>query len=347
KGDARVSADGRVEVDLATREPGRTTVGIRHQGGSEIAWCTVTVIADTGRLQAQVDAANTLDSTAYTSASWKPLLPALEAGKDVLAAPGSAQGQVDAAADALAAALAGLIRLDAAPSAPRDVVATASGDRVNVQWTVPENVGGSPIIAYEVAVGDRVVQAEGAVLTAAVTGLAAGEYAVTVRAQNAGGWSVPSAAIVVVVDPEVVTPSVTVEGSPKVGGRIDVSGVGFQPGIEYTVQLRSTPADLGTVTAETDGSFAFRGVVPEDVEAGAHTLVVMHDGADIASTPVRIIAAAGPGAPGGPGDGGTDGSGALPATGGDLAWLPWTLAMALLLLLSGAVAMKARRQPRD
>ncbi|MFJ2505099.1 polysaccharide lyase family 8 super-sandwich domain-containing protein [Microbacterium sp. NPDC087592] len=347
KGDARVSADGRVEVDLATHDPGRTTVGIRHQGGSEIAWCTVTVVADTGRLQAQVDAANTLDSTAYTSASWKPLLPALEAAKDVLAAPGSPQGQVDAAADALAAALAGLVRLDAAPSAPRDVVATASGNRVNVQWTAPESVGGSPIIAYEVAVGDRVVQAEGAVLTAAVIGLAAGEYAVTVRAQNAGGWSVPSAAIAVVVDPEVVTPSVTVEGSPKVGGRIHVSGVGFEPGIEYTVQLRSTPADLGTVTAETDGSFAFRGVVPEDVEAGAHTLVVMLDGADIASTPVRIIAAAGPGAPGGPGDGGTDESGALPATGGDLAWLPWTLAMALLLLLSGAVAMKARRQPRD
>lgn len=343
KGDARASADGRIEFDLTTHEPGRTTVGIRHEGGDEIAWCAVTVVADTGRLQTQVDAANALDSSAYTSASWKPLLPALEAAKDVLAAPGSAQSEVDAAADVLELALAGLVRLDAAPSVPRDVVATASGDRVSVQWAAPESEGGSPIVAYEVAVGERAAQTQGDVLTAEVTGLTAGEYAVTVRAQNAGGWSAPSAAVVVAVDPEAVNPVVTVVGSPKSGGRIDVRGAGFEPGVEYTVQLRSTPADLGTVTADEDGTFAFRGVVPEGTEAGAHTLVVMLDGADIASTPVRIAAAEGPSVPGGP-DGGSDGSGALPATGGDLAWMPWALVLALLLLISGVAASRVRRR---
>ncbi|MFJ2367799.1 polysaccharide lyase family 8 super-sandwich domain-containing protein [Microbacterium sp. NPDC087665] len=351
KGDARESADGRIEVDLATHEPGRTTVGLRHDGGTEIAWCEVTVSADTARIQAQIDAANALDSTAYTPSSWAPVLPALEAAKDVVRAAGSPQAQVDAAAVVLEAALAGLVRLDAVSSAPRDVAATAVGDRVHVQWSAPENIGGSPIVAYEVTVGDRTVQSEAAVLEASVTGLAPGEYPVTVRAQNAGGWSESSAPITVTVDPEVVTPVVRVEGTPKVGGRIDVSGTGFEPGVEYVVQLRSAPADLGTVTADDDGVIAFRGTVPADTDPGEHTIVVMLADADIASTPVLVLAADGTGTPGGPGTpgapGGADGPGALPGTGGDLTWLPWTLAIALLLLISGAAATKVRRQTRD
>lgn len=353
KGDPRVSADGRVEVDLATHDPGRTTVGVRHDGGVEIAWCEVTVSADTTRLQAQIDAANGLDSTAYTPGSWTMLLPALEAAKDVIRAAGSSQDQVDAAAAALEAALAGLVRLDAVSNAPRDVIATAAGDIVHVQWSAPENIGGSPIVAYEVTVGDRTVQREGSVLSASITGLAPGEYPVTVRAQNAGGWSEPSTAISVVVAPEAPTPVVTVDGTPVVGERIDISGSGFAPGVEYSIQLRSAPADLGTVTADDDGAFAFRGTVPTDVEPGAHTVVVMLADTDVASTPVRIIAPTDPGAPGGPGtpgvpgNGDSDGSGGLPATGGDVTWLPWTLAAAVLLLLSGVAVMKVRRQTRD
>ncbi|UPL14390.1 galactose-binding domain-containing protein [Microbacterium galbinum] len=357
-GEARVSPDGRVEVDLQAREPGRTTVGIRHQGGTEIAWCGVTVDADTSRLQAQIDAANALDSTAYTPESWAPLLPALEAAKQVRGTPGAPQEDADAAAAALEAALAGLVRLDAVSSAPRDVVATASRDVVTVQWSAPERLGGSPVTAYEVTVGDHVVQVEDGALTASVADLAPGDYGVTVRAQNVGGWSEPSAPVTVTVDPDVVAPVVTVEGSPKVGGRIDMTGSGFEPGVEYVIQLRSTPADLGVVIADDDGAIAFRGVVPEDTDPGEHTIVVMQADADIASTPVLILAADEPGVPGGPGTpgtpgggtpgggtpgGGAEGPGGLPATGGDLTWLPWTLAIALLLLGSGAVAVRLRR----
>ena len=118
------------------------------------------------------------------------------------------------------------------------------------------------------------------------------------------------------------------------------------------------PADLGVVIADDDGAIAFRGVVPEDTDPGEHTIVVMQADADIASTPVLILAADEPGVPGGPGTpgtpgggtpgggtpgGGVDGPGGLPATGGDLTWLPWTLAIALLLLGSGAVAVRLRR----
>jgi hypothetical protein len=360
EGDARVSADGRIEVDLATHAPGHTTVGIRHDGGGEIAWCSVTVVADTGRLQSQIDAANALDSTVYTPESWAPVLPALEAAKRLLATPGSGQDEVDAAANALEAALVGLVRGDAVSSAPRDVVATASGDRVSVQWSAPESQGGTPIVAYEVTVGDHVVQSQGSELTASVAGLPIGDYSVTVRAQNAGGWSPASAAVTVRVEAEVVPPSVSVKGTPKVGGRIDVTGSRFQPGVEYTLQLRSSPADLGSVTAENDGSFTFRGILPSNIEAGDHTLVVMLDGADIASAPVRIIAAANPANPGAPAspanpgapaahggghNGGGDDSGWLPTTG--LTILPWGLALALLLVVSGVAALRARRGRTD
>jgi hypothetical protein len=158
----------------------------------------------------------------------------------------------------------------------------------------------------------------------------------------------------------VVPPSVSVKGIPKVGGRIDVTGARFQPGVEYTLQLRSSPADLGSVTAEDDGSFTFRGTVPSNIEAGDHTLVVMLDGADIASAPVRIIAAANPANPGAPAspanpgapatpggghNGGGDDSGWLPTTG--LTMLPWGLAVALLLVVSGVAALRARRGRTD
>lgn len=351
RGEPRVSADGRVEFDVATGEPGTTQVLVSHGGGTEVALCTVMVTADTRGLAAQIAAADGLASTDYTATSWAPVLPALEAAKDVLAAPAVAQAQVDAAANELAAALAGLVRRDAVTSAPYDVVATASGTLVQVQWSAPESTGGSPIIAYEIAVGDRVVQSEASARSAAVSGVEPGEHIVTVRAQNTGGWSALSAPITVVVDPEAVAPVVRVEGTPTAGGRIDVTGSGFEPGVEYVIQLRSTPVNLGTAAADGDGAIAFRGTVPADVAAGDHTLVVMLGTADVASTPVRILAAD-PGTPGTPGPGsgpgtGTDGSGVLPGTGGDLAWLPWSLGIAVLLLLAGAAAVWVRRGRTD
>jgi len=337
-------------------------VGIRHAGGGEISWCSVTVVADTGRLQSQIDAANALDSTLYTPESWAPLLPALEAAKSLLATPGSGQDGVDAAANVLETALVGLVRRDAVSSAPRDVVATASGDRVNVQWSAPASQGGTPVVAYEVTVGDRVVQSQGSEPTASVSGLPVGEYTVTVRAQNGGGWSEASAPVTVKIEAAPVTPSVSVKGTPKVGGRIDVTGTGFKPGVEYTIQLRSAPADLGTVTAQDDGTFTFRGTVPTNVEAGDHSIVVMLDGADIASAPVRIAAAASPGNPGSPSTPGTPGGSVAPGgthhgdgAGDDSGWLPVTgltgliggLVLALLLLVSGLAALKVRRSRTD
>lgn len=339
-GDPRVSGDGRVEVDIATHEPGRTQIMLRHDGGREVAWCTVTVSADTAALQSSVDAANGLDSAAYTPASWAPLLPALAGAKDVLATPGASQSQVDAAASTLADALAALVRRDAVPSAPRDVTAVPSGDTVQVQWSAPESPGGSELTGYEVTVGGKVVTGGPSVLSAVVSGLAAGEHVVTVRAQNDGGWSAASDPITVVVDPETVAPVVRVHGVPRVGGPLEISGSGFEPGVEYDIQLRSTPADLGRVTAGDDGTFTLRATVPRDVEPGEHTVVAMLGDADVAST--RVVIAAGPGAPGGGG-----GPGGLVDTGDDLSWLPWGLGLAALLLAAGLAALRIRRTRAD
>jgi hypothetical protein len=336
-GEPRATPDGKVDVDLATHEPGVTRVMLRHASGDEVAWCDLTVVANTGGLQGQVDAANGLDSTAYTPSSWSPVLPALEAAKEVLAAAGSPQATVDARAAALDSALSGLVRRDAVPSAPRDVSATASGGVVRVGWSAPASEGGSAIVAYEVTVGSRVANAGAGDRSVDVSGLVEGEYVVTVRAQNAGGWSATSDPAYVRVDPEASNPIISVEGSLAVGGRIEVVGVGFEPGVEYSIQLRSTPRDLGRVAADADGAFRLLGRIPADIQPGEHSIVAMRSGADIASVRVQVAARADAG----------PGSGNLSTTGVDLGWMPWALAIAILLIISGAVVMGVRRRRAD
>ncbi len=107
-GAPRVDAAGRIEFDLTAHASGTTSVVVAHGNGDEFAACPVTVAVDTAELQQLVDQANGLDSTRYTSASWAPLIPALQAAKAVLVAPGSTQAEIDAAAAALRAAIDGL-----------------------------------------------------------------------------------------------------------------------------------------------------------------------------------------------------------------------------------------------
>lgn len=107
-GEGRVGADGTVEFDLATGRPGTAAILVTHAAGAETAWCSVTVSADTAALAAQIARADALSSTAFTAASWAPVLPARSAAQAALRAVGSPQAVVDAAAAALAAAIDGL-----------------------------------------------------------------------------------------------------------------------------------------------------------------------------------------------------------------------------------------------
>lgn len=351
-GAPRVGDDGRIEIDLATGEPGSTRVLVTHENGDEVAWCDVTVAADTAELEGLVDRANGLDSAGYTPASWAPLLTALEEAKSVLRSAAPAQAEVDTAATALASALDGLVERDGepavtVPSAPHGVTASSSAGTVQVQWSAPGDDGGAPVTGYEVTVGDSVVRVDGGTLSARVDGFASGTYAVTVRAQNETGWSEPSESVSVDVDAETpAEPVVTVGGSLKAGGAIVVTGTGFRAGTEYAVELRSTPRGLGAVTADDDGGFRLDAVIPADIAPGEHTVAVLDDGADVAS--VRVVIAAADPAPGEtPGNAAADGGsgGDLAGTGGELAWLPWTLGTAVLLLLAG-LALTARRRAR-
>ena len=63
----------------------------------------------------------------------------------------------------------------------------------------------------------------------------------------------------------------------------------------------------------------------------------MRSGADIASARVQVAA---------PADAGS-GSGNLSTTGVDLGWMPWALAVAILLIVSGIVVMGVRRRRAD
>ncbi|RAZ31399.1 discoidin domain-containing protein [Microbacterium sp. SMR1] len=117
-GDARVAADGRIEFDLTTGRSGSTSVLLLHANGDEPVWSSVSIAISTAELQRLVEQANALDSTRYTAESWQPLLPALEAAKELLRAPaGVSQETADARAAALRAAIDGLL-VDEAPATP-------------------------------------------------------------------------------------------------------------------------------------------------------------------------------------------------------------------------------------
>lgn len=90
------------------------------------------------------------------------------------------------------------------------------------------------------------------------------------------------------------TPVVTVEGTPQAGASLTVSGSGFTSGQLVAVEVHSTPYALGSATVGFDGRFTVTGTLPADFPAGAHTVVAIVDGVELASAPVTVAAAAAP-----------------------------------------------------
>lgn len=237
-----------------------------------------------------------------------------------------------------------------APSAPIDVQASAGASTVTVSWTAPASDGGSPITQYEVRLSSgEVVTVDAAVRTATFTGLQPGGYSATVLARNAAGDSPASAASneVEVVgspgeDPE-ADAALAVSGDLRAGGAITISGTGFAPGAGYTLELRSTPVTVATVTADQNGAFTAAAMIPAGVEPGAHTLAAMRDGRDVATLQLQIRAVDGGAI--GPGGSGGGLSGSLPATGSDVAPIVMTALAAGLLLVIGVALWARRRRP--
>jgi len=116
------------------------------------------------------------------------------------------------------------------------------------------------------------------------------------------------------------------------GGSVTITGEGFEAGDELTIELRSTPVELGTVAVSADGTFSITVLIPKSTSAGAHTLaVIQSDGAE-ATAALTVTTA---------GAGGGDG---LAVTGADS--MPYVL-FAVLLLAAGLGLVVLRRRRAD
>ncbi|WP_315636503.1 MULTISPECIES: carboxypeptidase regulatory-like domain-containing protein [Microbacterium] len=121
------------------------------------------------------------------------------------------------------------------------------------------------------------------------------------------------------------------------GGEITVSGTGFTAREKITVELRSDPVVLGTLTAGADGAVSGVYRIPASTPAGTHTIVALDaQGMILASATVRVAASASGGVATPP-----EGEDALATTGGELS--SFALAMGMGLLLAGGLLLRRRR----
>ncbi|MET4158492.1 hypothetical protein [Agromyces sp. PvR057] len=93
--------------------------------------------------------------------------------------------------------------------------------------------------------------------------------------------------------PSDVLGSVAVSGDLRPGGKITVTGSGLAEGTSgFTVEIRSTPQTLGTVSTDADGAFTYAATIPATIPAGAHTIAVTIDGVTVASAAITVQASA-------------------------------------------------------
>lgn len=152
------------------------------------------------------------------------------------------------------------------------------------------------------------------VATRTVTGLAVGDHTFTAvytpdsaaeGDYQASPMSAPSAGVTVSAPDDPDAPTALRDGDTGIrpGGSYEVSFEAgtFTPAGAVGVVLRSDPVTLTDGAAEADGSLAYRLTLPDDLEAGAHTLTFT-DATD--PTVVRVLAFSVAGAVDDPADGG-------------------------------------------
>ncbi|MFT4283849.1 MAG: discoidin domain-containing protein [Protaetiibacter sp.] len=136
-------------------------------------------------------------------------------------------------------------------------------------------------------------------------------------------------------------PRIQVSGAIVAGGRISVSGTGFEAGTAITVELHSTPVELGRTTVDQSGAFLLEATIPASTSPGRHEIVVLAGGAQLATLAVTVLAADG----GDPGTGGTGGgTRPLASSGADPTVLWAGVGAASMLLVAGAVLLMVRRR---
>lgn len=197
------------------------------------------------RLENLVTTASAVDKGRYTDASWARFTTALARAKTAVADGTATDKTLTARYETLDRALSSLtLKRKTAPAAPDAVSATSSGTSVTVAWSAPKDDGGSPVTGYEITLsGGHHVEIDGPdSRKATFTMLKSGtSYTARVRAVNARGASVPSAATrpVVAGDSRPQAPTVTgvVTDGPRVRVTWRSAGDGGFPVIGYTVTL--------------------------------------------------------------------------------------------------------------
>lgn len=180
-----------------------------------------------------------------------------------------------------------------APSAPAAPVLTVKGEDVTVTWQAGADAELESVTGYVLRFsGADPVQVDAATTTHTFTDLPDGTYRAAVRAVNEAGESPssPPSEIATVGKPVTeIVGTVAVTGDLEPGAEVTVTGTGFAADVpELTLELHSTPVVLGTVATDAKGGFTTAVTIPETVEAGEHSLVVLFDGTEISSTPVEV-----------------------------------------------------------
>uniref|UniRef100_UPI002930C52B tyrosine-protein phosphatase n=2 Tax=Clavibacter michiganensis TaxID=28447 RepID=UPI002930C52B len=80
--------------------------------------------------------------------------------------------------------------------------------------------------------------------------------------------------------------------APTAGGTVAFRAAGLTPGATYRVILHSTPTDVGSVTASSDGTASGTVTIPAGTDPGTHTLTLVDAQGQAVSDPATITVSA-------------------------------------------------------
>lgn len=272
------------------------------------------------------------------------------------------------------AAQAGDERTVAAASVVRTTEVVRRADVVTFdEVEVPALGTPTPVTAGSLVGLPVALSAEGACVLedGVLRAVATGDCVVTATTEGDELTEPASASVTVVVAevPAVVRAALSAElGTPAAGADVFARGAGLRPGTAFTLTVFSTPRVLATGEVDVDGTAVLAGVLPDDLELGAHRLVATGTGLggeDVASevafrvgpegllvqigdrvlAPVTVPAAPAPAvaAPAAPAAApAATAPAALAATGGGVGGLLQHAVLALLLGLSAVLAVRFR-----
>lgn len=154
----------------------------------------------------------------------------------------------------------------------------------------PETVGpftatASAITIEEDSIADLTLTIEGTNLSLNCTAYANNDVATSGIDSGAGPTGNPIDPVIAVAGGG--TPTCTAGSSCSV----DLTGTGFDPGETVDFTLHSSPVDLGTATADSNGNVTFTATIPADTAAGSHQIIATGETSGITATFALTVSA--------------------------------------------------------